>query len=161
MLVKLFGQPKQATPTQAGNKNCSIVIGPSQPAIIQPEKKAQITIGPAKTVQIVPPPRSVWDERGWVLQNQNSSSLYSGQFRVIKRYSRLPVYFAGRIQTMGEDIKMYIANPPVEIRFHPKGPCFIPEKLPWFRLHWHHPAHTVDDAILYMERILAECIGEG
>ena len=159
MLAALFERHARVITVKPGDAGPAVVIGPSEPILVRPGFQSFFQIGPAAATQVEPQPRGLWDERGWAVRTRGAQSIYEGHYRVIQRRSRQTLRFAGRIQESGQGILMYIANPPPEIQGHPKGPCFSPEGLPWFRLHWHHPAHNVDDAILYMERILSECVG--
>ncbi len=74
------------------------------------------------------------------------------------RRSREQLRFEGRILEAAHRVTPYIANPPVEIKRHPKGPCFRVSQAPWFQIHWRRAAANVDDALLYVERILDEAI---
>jgi hypothetical protein len=154
----------------------TIVVGPqpvvvapslSAPVVIGPAEQSTIVIGPAQAPQVSPtpvihvepPPRGFWSERGWVrVSAAPGQQLFEGDYQIFERRSRLLQKYPGRIAVRHRDINLFIANPPPGLKAHPKGPCFTLTDPPWFRLHWHHPARTVDDAILYMERILDEVI---
>lgn len=122
-----------------------------------------VTIGPNPAVIVAPPPRSVWDERGWGVRRDPAGRVYEGRYRVKCGRSGTAQRreFSGWILEPPPPgvIAAYVANPPAELRKHPKGACFQLAQPPWFRVHWTRPAQTVDDAVLYIERVLAEALG--
>lgn len=132
----------------------AIVIEPLTAVAIVPSDEPALFVSPSRTVAIEPPPRGAWEERGWTRQNDNGRETYEGDYSVKNRR------FHGRIETRnrGRNIAAYIYNPPREIRRHAHGACFQQIGNGWFLLHWARPARTVDDAILYMERVLDESL---
>jgi hypothetical protein len=149
--ITTSGRPRPARP---------VVVGPVERIVIGPERRPAILVGPAPAagLQIGPQPRSVWDELGWMRTQQAGRQIYEGYFQVAECRTGLRRRFNGRVIAAGGELMTYIADPPEEIRGHPKGPCFTADTPPWFHLHWHHPPRTVDDAILYMEKILSEAL---
>jgi hypothetical protein len=138
------------------------VIGPSEPPPGRTGFRSAIgsvltVIGPRPAIAIIPPPRAAWDERGWLERVNNRGRVYVGRYMVRSRSGQL-LTFAGRITLRDGNVTPYIADPPPEIRRHRKGPCFQLTKAPWFRVHWHVPADNVDDALLYVERVLYEVL---
>lgn len=130
-----------------------ITVGPHRVVLVTP--KAPITVAP--------PSRPVWDDRGWTVRAHRDGRVYEGRYHaLVNGAMRTPELrgFAGFISEPSYPgaMTVYIADPPGELRAHPKGPCFQLTQPPWFRLHWVRPAGTVDDAILYVERILAEAL---
>ncbi|REJ76319.1 MAG: hypothetical protein DWQ47_11970 [Acidobacteria bacterium] len=160
---KMKIKPKRNDPVaiKAGD---AVVIPPSsgEPVRIKPTEAIVVSAAPAtstriavaKPVTVKPPRRGAWDERGWTKQADGRNEVYEGFF--VAGGNR----FQGRIETArrSRQISVYIRNPPPEIKRHRKGPCFQLLKNGWFRLHWTRPARNVDDAILYMERILDESL---
>lgn len=112
-------------------------------------------IGPEVPIFVEPPARPAWDERGWKQSLESRQVVYDGQYQVRLRGGQLR-RFQGRILVNGNSVTAYIADPPPEVRRHPKGPCFQLSKAPWFRIHWWRAARNVDDALLYVERVLDE-----
>ena len=140
----------------------SMVIGPTDPLVIGPsdgpqDTRQRVSIGPATTVPIGPPARAAWDERGWLTRRDGSRVVYEGRYQVRSRNGEIAA-FPGRIVVDGTMVVPYIADPPVAIKRHPKGPCFQLTQAPWFKVHWRRPATNVDDALLYVERVLAEVL---
>jgi hypothetical protein len=137
-----------------------LVVGPAEWIVIGPEKGPSIMVGPAPAagLQIGPQPRGAWDDQGWKRTQQARGQIYEGYFQVVEHRTGLRHRFSGRVVATGGELLTYIADPPQEIRDHPKGPCFTADTPPWFHLHWHQPPRTVDDAILYMEKILSEAL---
>jgi hypothetical protein len=123
---------------------------------IRPTQAFAAAVRPAPRVKVDPPQRGAWDERGWTRRTEGRNEIYAGNYQAGQRT------FAGRIQIeeRSRRITAFIHNPPREIKRHRKGPCFQQYGIGtgWFVLHWRRPAQNVDDAILYMERILDESI---
>ena len=137
-----------------------VVIGPAERVVIGPGSATsdRILIAPRRMATIItPPPRAVWDEQGWVVREQDGKQIYEGNYRVRSSAGRL-FTFPGRIVVRRNNVAAYVADPPSDIKHHPKGPCFQLTKSPWFKVHWHRAATNVDDALLYVQRILAEVI---
>lgn len=142
------------------------VIPGAPPVVVQPpdSREPAITVAPQESAVITPPSRAVWDERGWTGHRRNGTSVYEGEYRVREARSGRERRFAGRIREAQNGLVIYIADPPPEIRSHPKGSCFQlaeqpePGKRAWFILHWRRPAKDPDTALLYMEKVLDEAI---
>ena len=115
-----------------------------------------LVVGPSEILRIEPPPRAAWDERGWRSTEAGGGLVYEGEYHVTR--AGQPQRFTGRIVMKNGAVTPYIANPPTQIRRHPKGPCFQLSNAPWFRVHWYRPAANVDDALLYVERVLYEAL---
>jgi hypothetical protein len=105
---------------------------------------------------VAAPPRFAWDEKRWQHHREGESEIVSGKYRVFDRRSRVWRAFDGRVEQRGSRISAYIADPPVEIRRHRHGACLQLVQAPWFHLHWNRQPKNIDDALLYMERILDE-----
>lgn len=134
----------------------TIVIKPASAVVIQPNAVEVITVQPSRTATVTPPERGAWDERGWIKHSTGGREIYEGYYAVGTRR------FRGRIEVRGKrgrNVTAYIDNPPREIKSHPHGACFQLVRDGWFILHWARPARNVDDAILYMERVLDESLG--
>jgi hypothetical protein len=123
------------------------VIGP-RPTVIVPSPSTTIT----------PPPRFAWDEKRWRRVQDNQAAHYVGAYRVWNQHTQAWCDFDGRLVEEASRIKAYVADPPPEIKGHPKGPCFQLVRVPWFRVHWRRNPNTVDEALLYVERLLDECL---
>ena len=137
-----------------------VVIRPADRVVIGPGSvtSERIVIAPRTMATIITPPaRAAWDEQGWVVREQDGKYIYEGNYRVRSSAGQL-FTFPGRIVVRRSNVAAYVADPPPEIKRHPKGPCFQLTKSPWFRVHWHRAATNVDDALLYVQRILAEVI---
>jgi hypothetical protein len=137
-----------------------VVISPTERTVIgpAPARPERIVIAPGTgTTTITPPARAAWDEQGWVMREQDGKVIYEGNYRVRSGAGQL-FTFPGRIVVRRNNVAAYVADPPPGIKRHPKGPCFQLTKSPWFRVHWHRAATNVDDALLYVQRILAEVI---
>lgn len=133
-----------------------IVIRPKAAVSVRPSSSAPAVIRPAVTVRVEPPKRGAWAERGWRSRVDGRMHVYEGDYQVGRRS------FRGRVQIDARSGKItaYIHNPPPEIKRHPHGACFQQYGIGsgWFILHWRRPARNVDDAILYMERVLDESL---
>jgi hypothetical protein len=149
-----------------------LVIGPQTPAtvrrqitVIGPVRREVVRIRPATVVvrpevaaRVEAPPRAVWDDRGWTAEPRGQERVYHGWYHVTNHVTNQALRFEGRITHHGHQITPYIADPPPEIRRHPKAACFTLTHAPWFRVHWRRAAANVDDALLYVERVLDEAI---
>lgn len=124
----------------------SIALGP-RPTVI----------GPAPPITVAPSPRFAWDEKHWRRIQDGQATHYVGQYRVGQPAGGWRE-FGGRLVEGPSGIKAYVADPPPEIRSHPKGPCFQLVRAPWFQVHWRRTPATVDEALLYVERLLTECL---
>jgi hypothetical protein len=135
-----------------------IQIGPSRSSEIVIGPSTTIIVRPSIPVLIQPPPRGAWQEKGWIMEHHAGSETYRGQYVTIDRALRQHQQFAGRLETLHREIRAFIADPPSGIRTHPKGPCFSLIGEGWYQIHWHRAPKNVDDAILYIERILDEVV---
>lgn len=131
--------------------------GDTQGDCYRKERGPPWVIGPARPVTIGPRPRGVWEEQGWTRSRNDGTWVYEGYYRVRDRHGRQR-RFPGRVIVRPGEVRPYIADPPPELRTHPKGPCFMLVRAPWFRLHWHRPAGNADEAILYIEKVLVEAL---
>lgn len=132
-----------------------VVITPAPTIVVQPQRVEVTKIRPAPAVKVKPPDRGAWDERGWKRNGNSRRDTYAGYYFVGNRK------FPGRIEVHGlrsHTVTAYIYDPPREVKSHPHGACFQLVGDNWFHLHWSHPARNVDDAILYMERVLDESL---
>jgi hypothetical protein len=132
----------------------TIVIRPSQAFVVTPATVGVTTIAPSRAVTVAVPERGAWDERGWRRNTGGRSETYDGYYVVGERQ------FRGRVEARNRrrEISAFIYDPPREIRHHEHGACFQQVGNGWFILHWARPAGNVDDAILYMEKVLDESL---
>lgn len=151
--------PTDASPRVVGPA-LAIRVGPSseEPVRVGPSHEPARVVGPAEPWVVEPPPRGAWDERGWTRRNDNGRTTYEGYYQIRDQRTQQWRRFAGRVMVGRGSTTSYIADPPPEVKHHPKGPCFMMTKAPWFQLNWHRPATNVDDAILYVEKILDEAL---
>lgn len=131
------------------------VIRPSSVVAILPGPTDVIMIQPSRTVTVTLPERGAWDERGWIKHSNGGREIYEGYYAVGTRRYHGRIEVRGR---RGRNVSAYIYNPPPEIKHHPHGACFQLIGDGWFILHWARPARNIDDAILYMERVLDESL---
>jgi len=131
---------------------------PGEPVLVRPSEDPVLVVRPAEPLVVEPPPRGAWDERGWARRSNNGRTTYEGYYQVLDRRGQQSRRFPGRVVVGRRSTTPYIADPPHQIKRHPKGPCFTVTKAPWFRIEWRRPATNVDDAILYVEKILDEAL---
>lgn len=144
----------------------AILIGPTAPVVVEPARDAAIVVEPqavllveaASSVTVEAPQRAVWDDLGWIRRQDGDRIVYEGTYRARDRRIGQRVEFDGRIVERGRHFQAYIADPPPELRRHPKAPCFTRSNGPWFQVHWYRPARSADEAVLYIEKIIAECL---
>ena len=131
------------------------VIRPQQFTTVRASTEPAAVVKPARAISVEPPRRGAWAERGWIVRDENRKRVYEGD------YHAGLLRFRGRIEADEKGkITAYIHNPPAEIKKHRVGPCFQQCGIgtAWFVLHWRRPARNVDEAILYVERVLAEAV---
>lgn len=133
-----------------------IAASPKGRTLIAPASSQRTVIGPKALPVIEKARRPAWDEKEWVRSQDGSRTVYTGRFRATHN-GRLRL-FEGRVVQGRSGIEAYIADPPPEIRKHPKGPCFAMVQAPWFYVHWHVPPRDPDNAILYVETVLDESL---
>src|SRR5687767_8030661 len=97
----------------------NVVVGPDHP---QRLRSSVIVVNPSAQISVQPPRRAVWDDQGWRRTTSGKTHIYEGQY-VVRRRGGATASFAGRIVEDGRSIAAYIADPPPEIKRHPKGPC--------------------------------------
>jgi hypothetical protein len=102
--------------------------------------------------------RPAWEEKGWATTQRDGRTVYQGFFEVVERRANRRRRFSGVIAHDSSGFTAYIADPPPEIRRHPKGGCFAMTQAPWFRVHWLKAPRDVDNAILYVETVLDESL---
>lgn len=117
-------------------------------------------LGPQPALTVTPPARKAWDEKRWHRLREGVAAHYVGAYRVFDRKRSQWRTFDGRVIDDHAEIKAYVSDPPPELKTHRKGPCFQLVRAPWFRIHWHRAPKSVDDALLYVERLLDECLNE-
>jgi hypothetical protein len=132
----------------------SIAVG--QPGEFGPPRRT--VIRPTPSLVVVPPPRFAWDEKGWRRVVESGATHYVGSYRVRDRRRNTWSIFDGRLIEDQTGLRAYVADPPPELKTHPKGPCFQLTRPPWFRVHWHTPPENIDQACLYVESILKEAL---
>lgn len=146
--------------------NGTIIVHPNRPIVVGPSYSPDIIVGPkspvlvepSQSIRIQPPARGAWQEKGWAIQHNTGQDIYRGYYIVKDWNSNQSRSYPGRIDVSRRNIQSFIANPPAAIRSHPKGACFSLISEGWFQIHWHRSPHNVDDAILYIERILDEVL---
>jgi hypothetical protein len=149
---------------QAGDSLRRVVVAASSRSarpsglIVERSQEPAVIVIPRRPILVGPLPRGVWEDRGWTARVERGRTIYEGFYRVGVGPSRERRQFQGRILIEARHVSAYIANPPVAIKRHIKGPCFTAVRAPWFLVHWHRPANNVDDALLYIERILDEAL---
>lgn len=146
------------------NSGPVVVVEPDKAIIVRPAESFvigasdSVLIQPVAPVLIQPPLRGAWQEKGWTRKLNAGSATYSGQYIVNNKLLGQKQHFQGRIEVANHEIIPFVADPPTGLSSHPKGPCFSMVSPGWFRVHWHRPPNNVDDAILYVERVLNEVL---
>lgn len=128
-------------------------VGPT--AVIGPRPQV---IGPKPSMTVEAPPRFAWDEKRWRQRNADDGLELVGCYRVFDRSRGRWREFGGRLVQTGTEIAAYIADPPAEMRRHRHGACLQLVDGNWFRLHWQRSPKNLDDALLYLERMLDESL---
>src|SRR5262245_49301178 len=98
-------------------------------------------------------PRStttLMQQRGW---QQAWTGAWSGP------YATQRGTWPGRIERAGDTFRVFVRNPPPEMRRHPKWPCFNRhDDSGWYRIHLHtSPVDRDANAVIrYVEQIITE-----
>ena len=139
-----------------------IVVGPGKTVLVAPASTTTIglIIEPLPAISIQAAQRPAWDDKGWTPIPHHSRRAFEGFYRVRLAHTGEHRRFAGRLMETRRGIAAYIADPPPEVRRHPKGPCFALVEDPWFRVHWQQAPRDADEAILYIERVLDEALNQ-
>jgi hypothetical protein len=125
------------------------------PKVIGPRPQV---IGPKPSLTVEAPPRFAWDEKRWRKRTSGHDVELVGQYRVFDQRRGRWREFRGRVVQQGGDIGAYINDPPTEMRQHRHGACLQLVEGRWFRLHFQRAPKNLDDAVLYLERMLSESL---
>jgi hypothetical protein len=144
----------------------AVIVGPTAPLVVEPSHETALVIEPrqvlvveaAPSLTIEAPQRAVWDDLGWMRRQDGDRIIYEGRYRTRNRKTGQDMGYDGRVVERGRHIQAYIADPPPELRRHPKAACFTRTTGPWFQVHWYRSARSADEAVLYVEKIIAECL---
>lgn len=123
----------------------------------QAVRPSRLTIGRVARPVIGRSSERLWQSRGWTRADKQGAVWYEGHLRALDKLGRQRLFRGCCVESQGH-ISLYIADPPEEVRRHPKGPCFQLANTPWFRLHWTRPPEHVDHALAYAEKILCESL---
>lgn len=111
-----------------------------------------------------------WQEHGWTKKLIDGFEMYTGEYVVSRGENRhayggiilmhkVPsvqmegLQFAERIS-----LDVMVHNPPPEIKNHKEGHCFQFVGEDTFRVHYNVEPHTVDEAILHIQKVFAESL---
>jgi hypothetical protein len=144
----------------APSREETVVVRPHHSRAVVAPETGPMVIGRQEALTVTPVARPAWDAKGWIAQPHGRRFTYEGFYEATLRRSGQPRRFRGRLIESFGGIATYIADPPTEIRRHPKGPCFALVEAPWFRVHWQRQPRNVDEAILYVETVLDEALNQ-
>lgn len=149
--------------------SAAVVVGPQDPdrpvtvvdlqdvRVVRPLPEQEVK--PCDVPVANRPPRAAWDEKGWRQTTTNGEQVFEGFYQATDKRKKVR-RFPGRITTQGTKVSAFIADPPAELRHHPKNPCFQRYAQDgthtWFYLNWARPAQDAETALLYVERVLDE-----
>ena len=107
----------------------------------------QVLRGPAQTVTIKRSQIPYWQERGW----RHDGRTYRGTYKTA--YGS----FIGRIeQVRPGNFRLYIFDPPRDVRKHRHWTCFQSQGDKSYRIHMSRMPDDVSSGILAIERLLTE-----
>jgi hypothetical protein len=107
----------------------------------------QVLRGPAPTVAIKRSEIPYFQERGWRQEGRTDRGTYKSAYGS----------FIGRIeQVRPGNFRLYIFDPPPELRDHGHWTCFQLLGDRSYRIHMSRMPHDVSSAILAIERLLTE-----
>jgi hypothetical protein len=135
----------------------AIPVWPVEPLLVTPTIATLVL--PIQPLLVEPPPRPLWDERGWTRREDHDGSTYEGEYLARAPRGGEIRRFGGRIEQRGRKVSALVADPPPGLRRHPKAACFhIVGAGPWFAVNWFRPASSADEAINYIEQVLTEAL---
>ena len=107
----------------------------------------QVLSGPAQRTLVKRSENPYWQERGWTKQADSYSGTYQTAYGS----------FLGRIEQIRPgNYRLYIFDPPEELRHHSHWTCFQRLGEGVYRIHMARMPNDVGSAILGIERLLSE-----
>lgn len=97
----------------------------------------------------------LWQKLGWRV-NAGNKYQFIGEYRFYDKEREERWSWEGAIQTGPYEFKVYIRNPPSALRRHRHWQCFNHAGDGWFSVHFLNPLDGLDDAILNVQRLIAE-----
>jgi hypothetical protein len=97
----------------------------------------------------------LWQKLGWRV-NAGNKYQFIGEYRFRDRKKEESYRWEGAIQTGPYEFKVYIRNPPSALQRHEHWRCFNYAGEGWFSVHFINPLDGLDDAILNVQRLIAE-----
>jgi hypothetical protein len=97
----------------------------------------------------------LWQKAGWLV-NVHDPSLYIGTYRFFDKRRQKTFRWEGAIQYGPHEIKVYIKDPPVKLQSHEHWQCFNHKGDGWYLVHFLYDLKGLDDAILNVQRLIAE-----
>lgn len=88
--------------------------------------------------------------------NADNKYQFIGEYRFHDRKKKERFSWEGAIQTGPYEFKVYIRNPPSALQRHEHWQCFNYAGDGWFSVHFINPLDGLDDAILNVQRLIAE-----
>jgi len=95
----------------------------------------------------------------WEVEEQHHCRIYRGGFVIYDAHGRVLRHVPSSIvEWPGLSTDVYLRDPPIQLRRHPKGSCLqlVSPHGPWFKLHWERPARDFKDSRAYVEQLLDE-----
>ncbi|MBI4306474.1 MAG: hypothetical protein HY678_09180 [Chloroflexi bacterium] len=99
-----------------------------------------------------------WVERGWKRQQINGRTVYRGPYMVKDPGTGKYLAFRGEIVEGEGRLAVTVSGLPAETRNHPKRVCFSPLGNDVYIVGWMSPPRNVDEAIFYVEKVIAESL---
>jgi len=97
----------------------------------------------------------LWQKAGWMV-NVHDSNLYIGTFRFFDKRRQEDLGWEGAIQAGPYEMKVFIKHPPVALQNHKHWQCFNHQGDGWYLVHFLYDLNGLDDAILNVQRLIAE-----
>ncbi|MEA3357806.1 MAG: hypothetical protein U9R17_00095 [Thermodesulfobacteriota bacterium] len=97
----------------------------------------------------------LWKKLGWKPYNE-AQNYYVGKYGFFDRKTNRILAWNGAIDKTAYRIKVYIENPPYELQNHKHWQCFTHCSGGWYGIHFLNKIEGLDDAILNVQRLIAE-----
>ena len=97
----------------------------------------------------------LWQKAGWMV-NVHDSNLYIGTYRFFDKRRQKEFRWEGAIQNSPHEMKVFIKDPPAKLQNHQHWQCFNHKGDGWYLVHFLYDLNGLDDAILNVQRLIAE-----
>jgi len=156
-----FLEQDPAGPAQGSGSNAGVYSEPVEPEPVAEGRYENNKITAFKPVNRKYTTRSgdtfmpLWQKAGWMV-NVHNPNLYIGTFRCVDNRQQKDFRWEGAIQDDHYEMKVFIKDPPMVLQNHKHWQCFNHKGDGWYLVHFLNDINGLDDAILNVQRLIAE-----